>query len=215
MLSSMPEDAFTLTPEDTSAVPVPVAAAHLGITERAVRKRIGAGRLRGVQIDRRWLVYLPGTEPPGEPPPVPERAGTPEPYRNTSPVPGARTGEDTAAAIIREAIAPFVAQLAATHEELGEARNELHHERTRREEAERARDALQARVNALTAEETYRGAELPTPALTHATDDAMRPGEASIESAEQSRHSNSELTPRGELSGRMIERFRRWLRGEN
>jgi len=58
--------------------------------------------------------------------------------------------EDTAAAIIREAIAPFVAQLAATHEELGEVRNELHHERTRREEAERARDALQARVDALT-----------------------------------------------------------------
>jgi len=149
----MPEDAFTLTPEDTSAgpVPVPVAATHLGITERAVRKRIGAGRLRGVQIDRRWLVYLPGTEPPGEPPPVPERTGTPEPGRNTSTVPRGRTGEDTAAAaIIREAIAPFVAQLAATHEELGEARNELHHERTRREEAERARDALQARVDAFT-----------------------------------------------------------------
>jgi len=83
--------------------------------------------------------------------------------------------EDTAA-IIREAIAPFVAQLAATHEELGEARNELHHERTRREEAESARDALEARVNALTGAETYRGTELPTPALTHATGGRLAKG---------------------------------------
>lgn len=213
----MPEDAFTFTPEDTSAGPVPVlvAAAHLGITERAVRKRIGAGRLHGVQVDRRWLVYLPGTEPTGEPQPVPERTGRPEQDRNTSTVRGTRTGEGTAVAIIREAIAPFVAQLAATHEELGEARNELHHERTRREEAERARDALQARVNALTGEETYRGAELSSPALTPATDAAMHPGEASIARAGQSRQSNSELLLHGEGSGGVIGRFRRWLRGEH
>ena len=211
----MPEDAFTLTPEDTSAgpVPVPVAAAHLGITERAVRKRIAAGRLRGVQIDRRWLVYLPGTEPPGKPEPVPERAGTPEQDRNTNTVPGTRGGEGTAAAIIREAIAPFVAQLAATHEELGEVHNELHHERTRREEAERARDALQARVDALTRGDPRRGEELPTPALTNATDAATHPGEAAIEGVGQSRQSNSELLLHGEASGGLIGRFRRWLHG--
>lgn len=133
--------------------------------------------VRGVQVDRRWLVYLPSTEPPGEPEPVPERAGTPELGRNTSAVPGTRTGEDTAAAIIREAIAPFVAQLAVTHEELGEARNELHHERTRREEAERARDALQARVDALTGAETYRGAEAyPGPYARYRRRDARRRG---------------------------------------
>jgi len=209
----MPEDTFTLPPDNTSTGPVPVsvAAAHLGITERAVRKRIGAGRLRGVQVDRRWLVYLPGTEPPGEPESVPERAGTPEQNRNTNPVPGRRTGEDTAAAIIREAIAPFVAQLAATHEELGEARSELHHERTRREEAERARDALQTRVDALIRGDIHGDTGLP---ITRATDAAMRPDEASIESVRQSQHSKSELPLHSEASGSVIGRFRRWLRGE-
>jgi hypothetical protein len=49
---------------------VTAAAAVLGITERAVRKRIAAGTLTGIRDGRRWLVDLPAElvpEPEGEP----------------------------------------------------------------------------------------------------------------------------------------------------
>lgn len=42
---------------------VPAAAQALGISERAVRKRITAGTLEASRDGTRWLVYLP--EPPG------------------------------------------------------------------------------------------------------------------------------------------------------
>jgi len=44
---------------------VPAAAQALGISERAVRKRITTGTLEGIRDGSRWLVYLPEPSGPG------------------------------------------------------------------------------------------------------------------------------------------------------
>ncbi len=47
---------------------VPAAAQALGISERAVRKRITAGTLEAIKDGTRWLVYLPEPSGPGSGP---------------------------------------------------------------------------------------------------------------------------------------------------
>ncbi len=161
MLPAMVEDKSPLTPHEhgdgSVPVPVPVAATYLGISERAVRKRIGAGTLRGVLVNRSWLVYLSSAETLGEARSGPERTGTAGPDRNARVVPEGGTEASIAAAIIREAIAPFVLELAATHEALGR-------ERLLREQAEGERDDLMMRLNARTRDESTAREELSSAA---------------------------------------------------
>jgi hypothetical protein len=65
------------------------AATRLGISERAVRKRIAAGSLEGRTDGRRWWVALPA-EPDAEPGPVPRGtwAGPAEPSSGPKTGPG-------------------------------------------------------------------------------------------------------------------------------
>ncbi len=66
-------------------VPVADAATALGITERAVRKRIQAGKLRGTFDGRAWHVWLP--EPECGPGPEHQKSGAgtgPEPQDDPS-----------------------------------------------------------------------------------------------------------------------------------
>jgi hypothetical protein len=137
-------------PEPAGPEPVPermtvaVAARHFGITERAVRKRIAAGRLRGVMIDRAWHVSLV------EPAPEPEqgRGSAGSRNRNSSgPVPPAPVAlPPPAAAIMQEWIAPLAARIEALARENGELVAELRNEREQRQAIARERDALLARV---------------------------------------------------------------------
>ncbi len=69
----------TGTSKDSAAVPsapgpervpltVPAAAQALGISERAVRKRITVGTLEAIKDGSKWLVYLPKPSGPGSGP---------------------------------------------------------------------------------------------------------------------------------------------------
>jgi hypothetical protein len=51
-----------LTEEKPSTRSVPEVAQELGITERAVRKRIQAGSLQGELVNGRWYVVLPSPD---------------------------------------------------------------------------------------------------------------------------------------------------------
>ena len=67
---------------------MPVAAQALGISERAVRKRIAAGPLRAEPFGRSYRVWLPEDAPPPGPEPGP--AAGPEP----GPTPGLDQGPE-------------------------------------------------------------------------------------------------------------------------
>ncbi len=116
---------------------VAVAAARLGISERAVRKRIQAGTLAAEPHGRTYWVYLqPGPEGPEgpEPGPVPLDRNGPEP----GPDRALSAERETAVVnLVREMIEPFVKELGETKEQLGRVTAE--------------RDALQCRVDALEA----------------------------------------------------------------
>lgn len=123
-------------------VPVAAAAIHFGITERAVRKRIAAGTLRGVMIDRAWHVQL--AEPAEEPEQGRGSAGSRN--RNSSgPVPPTSSAvQQPATAIMQEWIAPLAARIEALARENGELEADLRHERERRELAEAEIERLRA-----------------------------------------------------------------------
>lgn len=105
-------------------VSVPAAAQALGISERAVRKRIHAGTLRGEPFGRSFMVWLPDDAPP----PGPEPGPAPRPEPGPEPI-EARFTADTAlvsdaarqqlAAIRDEWLAPLVAQLTEQAETIG------------------------------------------------------------------------------------------------
>ena len=64
----------TIGPEpgpEHGPVSVPAAAQALGISERAVRKRIHAGTLRAAPFGRSFMVWLPEDAPPAGPEPGP------------------------------------------------------------------------------------------------------------------------------------------------
>jgi len=127
-------------------VPVAEAARHFGITERAVRKRIVAGTLHGVMIDRAWHVSI--TEPSEEPEQGRSSGGSRN--RNSSgPVPLAPVPVQTQMHVLmQEWIAPLAARIEALAGENGELRADLRHEQERREVIERERDELRARLAA-------------------------------------------------------------------
>ncbi len=144
---------------DGDGMGIAEAAAALGITANAVRKRVKRGSLVSYKaVSGEWRVVLPDNDVSRYDP-----VAYPRPSPNDVPRPGSAThvtGEswDTqptppvsvtvqqqaAALVIREALAPFIA-------ELGEVRETLGRERTYRQVAERERDRALERVGALEA----------------------------------------------------------------
>ncbi len=127
------------------------AARRLGITGRAVRKRIAAGSLKGTMIDGVWHVRL-GPEPVAEP----ER-GRPEPeQRNRSgsapsvppPTSASRSQFD---AVMQEWIGPLAARIEILARENGALTADLRHERDQRAEAECERDEARLKADDLAA----------------------------------------------------------------
>ncbi len=124
---------------------VPEAARLLGISERAVRKRIDVGTMRAEREGRNWIVLVDRSfvsADSGGTAAVPES----EPVERNTVIDAERQAQ--ADVVIQRMLAPFIAELGTVREELGAARNELQHERERREEAERTRDELMARFDA-------------------------------------------------------------------
>ncbi len=153
-------------PEDQAEpgfLAVSEAARRLGITGRAVRKRIAAGTLKGTMIDGVWHVRL-GPEPVAEPEP-----GRPEPEqrnqsRSAPAVPAsASASRSQFDAVMQEWIGPLAARIEALARENGALTADLRHEREQRAEAEHERDEahlkagdLAGRLAALEAIETHQ-----------------------------------------------------------
>lgn len=143
------------TNSGTQRYTVPQVARLLGISERAVRKRIDTGTLAAERDGRRWLVCLvaePEPEPRGTTPePNPEPNGTDaEPIEaDYRPVPGAARAQ--LEAIRDEWLLPLVDRMAALEREAGMLTAERDAARHRAETAEAERDALTARLVALEA----------------------------------------------------------------
>ena len=123
-------------PAPAGPLTVKEAAAHFGIGERAVRKRIAAGTLYAEQIDGEWQVY-PRAVPIGSAHGSAELFRTATEPRNCSAEPPSKSGESAAVAVMERMVSPLVAQLAAQTAQLGDLREELGRERTLREIAER------------------------------------------------------------------------------
>ncbi len=127
------------------------AARRLGITGRAVRKRIAAGSLKGIMIDGVWHVRL-GPEPVAEP----ER-GRPEPERRNQigsapPVPPpASASRSQFDAVMQEWIGPLAARIELLARESGELTADLRHEREQRAGVECERDEAHLKANDLAA----------------------------------------------------------------
>lgn len=127
------------------------AARRLGITGRAVRKRIAAGTLKGMMIDGIWHVRL-RPEPVAEP----ER-GRPEPERRNrsrstpSVPPPASASRSQFDAVMQEWIGPLAARIETLARENGALTADLRHEREQRAEAECERDEARLEANDLTA----------------------------------------------------------------
>ncbi len=117
----------------TKRYTVPQMAQHLGITERAIRKRIERGSLAAKMVNGQYQITITDVpeEPNGDESVHIGRTaiGTSEPLR---------VRDNQGALIIREAIAPFVAELKTAHEEIGHLRTLLDLERERREATEEA-----------------------------------------------------------------------------
>lgn len=135
-------------PEDrnragTPAPPVPSwtgsvaqAAARLGISERAVRKRLQTGTLAGERTPAGWVVTI-GAEPGG---------GTgPALFRNAEPPAEPDTGREISVLAVR--VASLEAELEGAYHQLAFAKDQLE---VRREEAERMREEHARQVEALT-----------------------------------------------------------------
>jgi len=138
-----PSEPFGGTSGGTDRHSVPEVARLLGISERAVRKRIDTGKMRAERDGRNWVVIL-------NKPPIGTDGGTsavpvPEPMSTTIIDADRQIQADV---VLQRILAPFIEELGSVREELGATRNELHHERGQREQAERERDELRARLAA-------------------------------------------------------------------
>jgi len=138
-----PSEPFGGTSGGTDRHSVPEVARLLGISERAVRKRIDTGKMRAERDGRNWVVIL-------DKPPIGTDGGTSavpvsEPMSTTIIDADRQIQADV---VLQRILAPFIEELGTVREELGATRNELEHERDRREEAERERDDLRRRLDA-------------------------------------------------------------------
>jgi FtsZ-binding cell division protein ZapB len=147
---------------------VAAAAQQLGISDRAVRKRIQAGTLRAEPHGRTYWVYLePGPEGP-EPGPVPLDRNGPEPRPDRA---LSAERETAVVNLVQQMIEPFVKELGETKEQLGrmtaerdQARIQAEMAALEREQIQAERDALQARLSALETQRAESPATtLPTP----------------------------------------------------
>ena len=154
---------------------MPAAAQALGISERAVRKRIAAGTLRAEPFGRSYRVWLPQDAPPGsEPGPAPGPVPVPEPgpepleaeYRaravTVSPAAYAQVE-----AIRDQWLAPLVAQITEQAGRIGRLESErdiaeqmVEEQRRRAERAEREREGLRRQAEVLQAERDRLRAEV-------------------------------------------------------
>jgi hypothetical protein len=66
----------------TRRISVADAARELGITERAVRKRIAAGTMQAERNEGRWLVVVPDVPAHAAPRELPRRKSEPTPHRD-------------------------------------------------------------------------------------------------------------------------------------
>ena len=122
--------------------PVPRAARVLGISKRAVRKRIETGKLTAERDGARWLVILPA-EPPG---------GTDTADRGTRAEPiEAAYRVDGAPASALVPLADVFDQLQAYTDRIERLSREAERATARAEAAEHERDALAARLETLQA----------------------------------------------------------------
>lgn len=120
----------SLAPE-SALISATEAALRLGISQRAVRKRITAGTLRGVQINGAWHVRL-GPEPIAAPAPFPPAPETQSRPGSGPPVPPVVTpAQSQITAIMDEWLAPITARVEALARENGTLAAELRHERER------------------------------------------------------------------------------------
>ena len=175
-------------------VSVPVAARTLGISERAVRKRIAAGTLRAEPFGRSYRVWLPeDAAPPGpEPGPAPGPGQGPEhgpepieaEYRARA-VTVSPSAYAQIEAIRDQWLAPLVAQITEQAQQIGRLEAErdtaeqmVEEQRRRAERTEREREDLRRRAEALEAErdelraEVTRSAPPAAPAGTYEAEDA-------------------------------------------
>jgi hypothetical protein len=162
---------------------VAAAAQRLGITERAVRKRIQSGTLSAEPNGRTYWVYLspvaePGPEGP-EPGPVPlDRNGAEPGPANRADSAQITPAQEASIALVQSMLAPFIAELGDTKEQLGKVTAERNHARLQaemaileREQIQAERDALQDRVSALEAQQVESPAQASS-ATERATDAA-------------------------------------------
>ena len=148
----------TGTGPEPEPVSVPVAARALGISERAVRKRIAAGTLRAEPFGRSYRVWLPEEVPPPGPEPGPARGPEhgPEPIeaqfraRAVTVSPAAYAQLE---AIRDQWLAPLVAQITEQAERIGRLEAERDAARAAESEARRwaeivgmERDQLRAAI---------------------------------------------------------------------
>lgn len=145
-------------PVPTGPLSVKDAALYLHITPRAVRKRIHAGTLMGAQIDGEWQVY-PQAIRQGRP------LGNPAQGRRAA-EPGSWTAEpsefpsapSSAAVMMEQVLAPFIAQI-------GDLREELGREKTLRSLAERHAAELEQQFAHQAAPSIITAREQPAPAM--------------------------------------------------
>lgn len=111
----------------SEGVPIAVAASALGVSMNAVRKRINRKSIEAYKdlTTGEWRVVIPAPATPLDHP-RPTRNGE---WSQPTPAMDTTTPATPAAAIIREAIAPFVADLKAAHERIGSLETELRIER--------------------------------------------------------------------------------------
>lgn len=129
---------------DTTLLPLPDAAARLGLSQSALRRRLRSGKARG---ERRptssgfmWWVSVDGGTPTDE-------RGAPTPPRTPTATQDARPPGPTTLAVqaaraeemarySHELLSPVLARLEAQAEELGHVRAQLEHARARIAELE-------------------------------------------------------------------------------
>ena len=165
---------------------MPVAARALGISERAVRKRIAAGTLRAEPFGRSYRVWLPEAPPPGpEPGPAAGPDPGPEPIEaqfRARAVTVSPAGYAQLEAIRDQWLAPLVAQITEQAERIGRLESErdiaeqlADEQRRRAERAERDREELRRQAEALQVErdrllaEATQSAPPAAPASTRET----------------------------------------------
>jgi len=132
-------------PVPTGPLSTKETATYLGITERAVRKRIHAGTLMGEQIAGQWVVY-PHAVRQARPPRNSAQGRRAEEPRNRAEEPQAESG--TAVAVMEQIVSPLVAHIALQTTQLGDLRELLGRERTLREVAEARAVELERQLTA-------------------------------------------------------------------